>query len=315
MRILIGYDGSECSEAALEDLQRAGLPTDVEAVVMTVADVWLWPEDETTSDSDVLGIERAREHARRALREARELAARASERLRSRFPEWKVATEAVGDSPAWALVKKADEWEPDLIVVGSHGRTAIERFVLGSVSQKVLYEARCSVRIARRALRPAEDTLRIIVGVDGSPSSQAALEMAAARAWPEGTEIRVLSAIDGALSLGESFALRWIARDDERAVEQARAQLAALIEPLFAGRGWSPTVIVRRGSAKRALVEEAEKWQADSVFVGARGLRTRERSSLGSVASVVASRAPCSVEVVRKERIASAGSTGAGLAL
>ncbi|MFH3579346.1 universal stress protein, partial [Acinetobacter baumannii] len=89
-----------------------------------VADVWLWPEDEATSGSDILGIERAREHARRALCEARELAARAGERLRSRFPQWKITTEAVGDSPAWALIKKADEWNPDLVVVGSHGRTA-----------------------------------------------------------------------------------------------------------------------------------------------------------------------------------------------
>ncbi|MFX4689754.1 universal stress protein, partial [Acinetobacter baumannii] len=59
----------------------------------------------------------------------------------------------------------------------------------------------------------------------------------------------------------------------------------------------------------RALIEEAEKWQADSIFVGARGLRGRERSLLGSVASAVASRAPCSVEVVRKERVAQAATS------
>ncbi|MCV4785306.1 universal stress protein, partial [Escherichia coli] len=64
-----------------------------------------------------------------------------------------MSVEACADSPAWGIIKRADEWQPDLIVVGSHGRTAIERFVLGSVSQKVLYEARCSVRIARARQR------------------------------------------------------------------------------------------------------------------------------------------------------------------
>ena len=41
MKILIGYDGSECAEAALEDLQRAGLGAEAEALVMTVADVFV----------------------------------------------------------------------------------------------------------------------------------------------------------------------------------------------------------------------------------------------------------------------------------
>jgi hypothetical protein len=44
MRVLIGFDGSECSEAALSDLRLAGLPDNVEAVVLTVANVWLPPE-------------------------------------------------------------------------------------------------------------------------------------------------------------------------------------------------------------------------------------------------------------------------------
>ena len=68
------------------------------------------------------------------------------------FPGWKVGASSSCGSAAWELVAKADEWKPDLIVVGSHGRNALGRFVLGSVSQRVLAEAHCSVRISRGEL-------------------------------------------------------------------------------------------------------------------------------------------------------------------
>ena len=42
-KLLIGYDGSESADAAVEDIQRAGLPRDTEAIVFAVADVWFYP--------------------------------------------------------------------------------------------------------------------------------------------------------------------------------------------------------------------------------------------------------------------------------
>ena len=82
-------------------------------------------------------------------------------------------------SAAWELVSKADRWKPDLIVVGSHGRTALGRFVLGSVSQRVLTEALCSVRIARGRVDEPNSPVRIIVGTDGSRPSEEALKAVA----------------------------------------------------------------------------------------------------------------------------------------
>ena len=43
IKLLIGYDGSESADAAVEDIQRAGLPRDTEAIVFAVADVWFYP--------------------------------------------------------------------------------------------------------------------------------------------------------------------------------------------------------------------------------------------------------------------------------
>ena len=155
MKILIGYDGSECADAALQDLQRAGLGADVEALVMTVADVFVpMPLDEEVENTVPMyippAIKRAHERAEHKLAEATDIARRVSEQIRSIFPGWRVSAGAEADSPAWALVRKADSWKPDLIVMGARGQSVFGgRLILGSISQRVLYEARCSVRIAR----------------------------------------------------------------------------------------------------------------------------------------------------------------------
>jgi hypothetical protein len=125
------------------------------------------------------------------LEEARVIARYASNRLREFFPKWETQTEAVFGSPARVVLEKADEWRPDLIVVGSHGRSALGRLLLGSVSQKVVTEAGCSVRIARGgAISEPGSEVRIIVGVDGSEGAAAAVQAVAARQWPERSAAR-----------------------------------------------------------------------------------------------------------------------------
>lgn len=154
MKILIAYDGSECADAALEDLRIAGLPKTAEAIVMSLADVFLPPPINEEVDNTFpmyvpAGVRRDHERAERELKEAESLAKRASERIKQTFPDWQVRHEALADSPAWALIRKAEEWKADLIVVGAHGHSVLGgRLILGSVSQRVLYEASCSVRVA-----------------------------------------------------------------------------------------------------------------------------------------------------------------------
>jgi nucleotide-binding universal stress UspA family protein len=157
MKVLIGYDGSSCADGALLDLRRAGLPPAVEAVVMCVADVLLPPqtppelgaEQPPFPDYPPEATRQAYARALRALKQAEALARSASERLQTYFPTWKMHAEAPADSPAWGLVNKADEWQPDLLMVGAHGRSALSRVLLGSVSTAVAARAHCSVEVVR----------------------------------------------------------------------------------------------------------------------------------------------------------------------
>lgn len=78
-----------------------------------------------------------------------------------------VRHEALADSPAWALLRTADEWKADLIVVGARGQSVPGgRLVLGSVSQRVLYEASCSVRVARARRLETDSPLRIVITLE-----------------------------------------------------------------------------------------------------------------------------------------------------
>lgn len=309
MKIMIAYDGSECADAAIDDLRRAGLPSEADALVVSVAEVWLPPpaKDEVLDDTFPFqipaGVKRARKHAAEIIEHAQELAERAGKRVGHIFPQWTVQHEAVSGSPAWELLNRAGEWRPRLIIVGSHGRTALGRFVLGSISQRVLTEARASVRVARGKTLLGESPQRIVIGVDGSAVSLAAVQAVASRRWIAGSEARVIVVCDpltptitGSLIPPVAEAVEeinkdergWAAKIAEEAAEELRKSNLTVL------------TVIEAGNPKQVLVEYAERWAADSIFVGSTGFNSRvERYLLGSVSAAVAARAHCSVEVVR----------------
>ena len=312
MKILIGYDGSECADAALDDLTQAGLPPAGEFHLMSVAEVWLPPPppssyeiiEEARRANSPAELQRDFSKHCAAAKEALGLVERARDRLQARFPYWKVTADSSCGSPAWELVAKADEWKPDLIVVGSHGRTALGRFILGSVSQRVLTEALCSVRIARGRLDEPNSPVRIIVGTDGSPASEEALRAVAARQWPPRSEVKVVM-VDDPLApefLGKLIPPLGDVLEEDRQEERAWVEkISKQSLEIFHGTGIKVTYAVREGDPKQELCKIAEEWNADCIFVGSAGFSNRfERFVLGSISAAVAARAHCSVEVVRK---------------
>ena len=295
MKILIAYDGSQCADAAMIDLLRAGLPGEAEAVALSAVDVFLPPKSDESEEPFPLyvphGVKLAHERAEHAFADAEALAAKAAERLGEMFPGWTVTPEARADVPHWAIIFKAEEWKPDLVVVGSHGRTALGRAFLGSVSQKVLYESPVSVRVARRTEISEGSPIRLVLGADGSPDSEAMIEEVAARDWQEGTEAKIVTAV-------ETF--QQYDADTDSQMNHVR-DLQALAAAKLEKAGLKAETIVTLEDPKSFLTRLAEDWNADCIFLGAKGHRFLERVFLGSVSSAVAARAHCSVEVVRRK--------------
>ena len=309
MKILIAYDGSESADIAIDGLRRAGLPNEnVEALVVSIGEVWLPPPDDVAEDTlQSKGLKEARQRAAHVMEEAEELAQRGSKRVQQHFSKWQVRHEVRNGSPGFELLNCARESSSDLIVVGSHGHTALGRFVLGSVSQKVLTEASVSVHVGRSNPGTGKSGERILIGVDGSPGALAAVRAVAKRNWTEGSEIRIVVA-DDVLRGNPIWLLVPPVRDfvnELRAEDRTQAEQFALtaakeLREGLGDRELTVSSVVHTGDPKHVLVKHAEEFGADCIFTGATGFSSRlERVILGSVSAAVAARAHCSVEVVR----------------
>jgi len=138
--------------------------------------------------------------------------------------------------------------------------------------------------------------------MDGSPDAAAAVQAVAARAWPTDSAVRLVTALDARMCTALAFMrlpgeTGTAVQDGDESVWMART-----VDPmaeLLRTRGLNVSSVITEGDPKRVLLDEAEQWEADCLFVGARGLSRVERFLLGSVSAAVAARAHCSVEVVR----------------
>ena len=146
--------------------------------------------------------------------------------------------------------------------------------------------------------------MRILLAVDGSPYSEAAINEVASRVWPADTEVKIITAFElplapapevWALPPGYFEKLEEAARDQARCVNDgALAKLKGSAAPAIAITGE-----ILAGPARSVILEEAEAWQADLIVLGSHGYGAWQRFLLGSVSQAVVSHAKCSVEVVR----------------
>jgi nucleotide-binding universal stress UspA family protein len=174
---------------------------------------------------------------------------------------------------------------------------------MGSVSQKVVTEAHCSVRVARGRGTDLGAPARILLGFDGSLDARAAVRSIASRKWPEKSAVRILAVLSPTIS--DSPLLPWtpeqIAQREASAREWMQNQVEAAAEELRSS-DLTVTPVITKGDPKQLLLDEADGWGADCLFIGARGHNRLVRFMLGSAATAMVARAPCSVEVVRREK-------------
>jgi nucleotide-binding universal stress UspA family protein len=300
MRLLIAYDGSPYADAVLNDLPRAGLSTANEALVLSVAEVALLPEDAFSGPSIAEGVLRGvREQSKESLQDARRRAESARDWLKELFPTWHVHALATAGDAADEIIQKAMELPADLTILGAHGHAPGLHLPIGSISHKVITHLKRTVRISRYSPeRPEQETkVRILAAIDGSIHSQSIIEQIARRVWPRETEVRVLTAIDP-----HSIPAMLYGVGSPEAREQAFNTALRAAEALR-GAGLTAFETVEKGDARRVILDAADAWKADCIFIGARGLSRTERFLLGSVSTSVAMRAPCSVEVVHSQTL------------
>jgi nucleotide-binding universal stress UspA family protein len=147
--------------------------------------------------------------------------------------------------------------------------------------------------------------MKILLAVDGSECSQAAVSVVAERPWPQDTEIKILSAVE---PLFVPTSETWVLPDsyytqlDKAAQEIANYAVTHAAERLqnTEGARLAVTAVTKNGKARDVILAEAERWGADLIVLGSHGYSGWQRLWLGSVSTAVATHAPCSVEIVRQ---------------
>jgi len=312
MRMMIAYDGSVYADSAINDLRRAGLAREGKALVISVgkpvtpvpASIYEAASIDLASRRVVSSMALTKAETALQLSETERLAASASKRVQSFLPEWDVDYEAVGGTPVYELLHIAKEWKANMVVVGSQERTLLSRLFVTSISKKLAAESLCSVRVARQTHKKNDDRpVRILLGVDGSPGAQMAIGAVGRRAWPEGTEVRLITIDDGTWPTRIADHQAQSAQIPPSAQPQKPVRALMLSEwaaQEFHNAGLHVSVEIKGGQPLGTLIKEAREWEADSIFVGAQGLASPEdKSGLGKVATGLVTDAHCSVEVIR----------------
>jgi nucleotide-binding universal stress UspA family protein len=146
MKILLTTDGSDCSLTAARAVAARPWPEPSEVRIVTVAEmpIAIAPESWILPEGYFEEIERASEQQAQQALDTAEATVR--EGHGDALP---ISTALLRGVPKHAIIQEAEQWGADLIVVGSHGYGALERFLLGSVSQSIAHHAKCSVEIVR----------------------------------------------------------------------------------------------------------------------------------------------------------------------
>ena len=302
LKVFIPYDGSESAEVALDNLKRAGLPQELEALV-AVTHVWLplSPYEITRAVSArrmkllVSGMS-SFAPALTDYEEQRVLSLEADRRIRSIFPEGDVRTEAMQDMAAVAteILQKAKSWGAELIILGSKTSPSPHITDYAGPALRVAQGAHCSVRIARASERKGNAPIQILIGVDESDSTGSVVQAVAERFWPVGTEASFVAV------------RKSVPRDPRRDSETALV-LERLADKLRA-IGLEVSIAIKYGQAGDVFLQEARELSADCIFIDSHSLvhglgDSLDCRGLGKVAEALVLGAHCSVEVVRPRNL------------
>jgi nucleotide-binding universal stress UspA family protein len=200
------------------------------------------------------------------------------------------------------IVERAFTLPADLVVVGTHGRSGIARWFVGSVALNVVRHAPCPVLLARS---PKGAIDRVLAGVDGSPCATYAIQwMLGHVPLPASSTVRLSGIVTlPALVLEEPIVSSALAGQASVLLEQEQERLQEALTRLsdeVRTPSLNITTDVRLGSVAGGLIEAAKDWEADLLIVGSHGTSGVERWLLGSVSEGVLQRSPCSVLVVRQ---------------
>ncbi|MCM2314469.1 MAG: universal stress protein [Thermoanaerobaculia bacterium] len=270
-RILAPTDFSELATHALHYAGELAKRTGSELVVL-YADPFLPPPHFTSAQVDSIASSLAAQKKNAGVELDKYTAANVSMDVRHR-------TMIVEAHPVSAIVQAAEELDASVIVMGTHGRSGLNRFMLGSVTERVLRESSrplLTVRPTNRAVEATPASPTILCPVSVSKDARAVLEQAIDFAELVGAKITVVN-------VGETSESR-----DDGALREIQSWI-----PERAGVPVS--TISLAGNPAEVVVEHARKSNADLIIIGARHRPFADTTTIGTTTTRITRHAPCPV--------------------
>jgi len=206
-----------------------------------------------------------------------------------------------GFSPYEEILSYVDEHDVDLIAMGTHGRKPLARFFLGSVTEKVVHHAPCpvmSTRITDQDVKSIEPYKRIVVPIDFSEQSKAALNLAKELLFDKDGQLELIHVIEDivhpAYYSSEANSLFDFMPDIREKSEESIRKMAE-----EETKGLNANVVIEEGRIAKQVLNYADSTQADLIVMGTHGLNALEQLFIGSVANQVIRKAPCPVVTVK----------------
>lgn len=203
--------------------------------------------------------------------------------------------------PFLEIIQVAKEENVDLLVIGTHGRTGVDRFILGSVAERLVRKAGCPVMVIKG--REYAGFKRIIVPIDFSDCSRKALEYAVATAGGHNSRLTILHVYE------ESFIEPYVnAANSEEEADKIIKEIEWANETKYDEfletvdlRGVEYDKLLIKGIPETEIVETAMEQQADLIVMGTHGRTGVKHILIGSTAEEVVRTVHCDIIILKPE--------------
>jgi nucleotide-binding universal stress UspA family protein len=294
--LLIPLDGSEHSDAVLEDVRQLLIELGgVQVTLLRVVEPYPWPghREERPSDGHdhvTLRREAAERHLERTAETLREAGAA------------EVTCKVVLGDPALEILRAAQARSPDLIAMATHGRTGPSRWLRGSVAERILRAITTPLLLVnpRKGKGQVQGTRfrRILLPLDGSEVAASALPLAETFAHTYGAEILLARITPPPVVASAEVPYPMVVPSIHTPEESAKA-LAPLRERLTAD-GLRARVVTRQGHPASELLAVVEEEEVDLVVMTSHGTSGVDRWLFGSVAETVVRACPVPLLILRQ---------------
>ncbi len=306
MKVLAPVDGSKFAQGVIDALIGMRWPAGTEVNLVTI----IGPGD---AGLPIIGHGGARlnpQQIHEALDAAGQSLKKTAGELQRALPDCRVSCDVRAGDPKSEIVALAEAWDADLIIMGSRGHKGLDLILLGSVSQGVLNQSPCPVLIlksdpANADCKDIQQGFRnILVTVDNSPYSTAAISWLCGQTWPPDMKVRVMTVIESLaqtyLSEPNTSRASGMLQEHEELARVARGEVRKMADPLINVFGNDRvTIDIGEGEPKDTILKAAAACSADLIVMGSHGRTGVPKLLLGSVSQAVSVHARCAVVVVR----------------